>query len=241
MRLPILDAVERALSSTIESGPLRLFRARLEPVHIVRKLERILEQHALVCSRGTVVPHELVLRLHPTDAARLTAAGHQLPEVLSRQLERAIRRRRHTLLGPITLQIKSDSMVRQGQVQADVTRLPSNLSVYEDPIAATAPLAAARARPTVIDVTLPGSDPVSYSQQLIRFGRGVENDVVILDPQVSRCHAELRIENGSAELRDLESTNGTWVTGRRIAVAPITRALQVTLGNTEIQLQARLG
>jgi pSer/pThr/pTyr-binding forkhead associated (FHA) protein len=49
-----------------------------------------------------------------------------------------------------------------------------------------------------------------------RIGRAAENDVVLPDPGVSRFHAEIeRLPEGYV-LRDLGSTNGTLVGGRRV-------------------------
>ena len=48
------------------------------------------------------------------------------------------------------------------------------------------------------------------------IGRNVGSDIVINDPSVSRNHAELIVEGGSASIRDLGSSNGTFVNGTRI-------------------------
>ena len=48
------------------------------------------------------------------------------------------------------------------------------------------------------------------------LGRSREADVVIDDPNVSRKHAEVRPSGGSWTVRDLGSTNGVKVNGRRI-------------------------
>jgi tetratricopeptide (TPR) repeat protein len=57
----------------------------------------------------------------------------------------------------------------------------------------------------------------------VRLGRGPENEVVLEDPQkrVSRCHAELRWEEGRLILTDLHSANGTLVNGVRIEVVEL--------------------
>jgi serine/threonine protein kinase len=47
----------------------------------------------------------------------------------------------------------------------------------------------------------------------LTFGRSGHNDVVILDKQMSRRHLELRLQNGRAYVRDLDSANGTLVNG----------------------------
>ena len=45
----------------------------------------------------------------------------------------------------------------------------------------------------------------------VTFGRAQDNAVVLDDPTVSGRHAELREENGCWVVRDLGSTNGTYV------------------------------
>jgi pSer/pThr/pTyr-binding forkhead associated (FHA) protein len=44
-------------------------------------------------------------------------------------------------------------------------------------------------------------------------GRTTDNDIVIDDTSVSRCHAMLLIEDGEVMLLDMESTNGTSING----------------------------
>src|SRR5690242_1631573 len=49
---------------------------------------------------------------------------------------------------------------------------------------------------------------------LVRIGRGLENDIVLNDePNVSVHHVEIRRVDGSYRLYDLQSTNGTYVNG----------------------------
>ena len=48
------------------------------------------------------------------------------------------------------------------------------------------------------------------------LGRSREADIVFDDPNVSRKHAEVRPSGGSWTVRDLGSTNGVKVNGRRI-------------------------
>ena len=53
------------------------------------------------------------------------------------------------------------------------------------------------------------------------LGRGTDCDLRLVDPGVSRHHAELRVEDDQVVLVDLGSTNGTFVNGqpvRRVAL-----------------------
>jgi adenylate cyclase len=48
------------------------------------------------------------------------------------------------------------------------------------------------------------------------LGRALSSDLPVLDPTVSRRHAELTIEPSGVQLKDLGSSNGTFVNGSRI-------------------------
>jgi hypothetical protein len=49
------------------------------------------------------------------------------------------------------------------------------------------------------------------------IGRSNRADILLTDPRVSRRHAEIRLENGVAELVDLASTNGTRINGQGLS------------------------
>jgi Mg-chelatase subunit ChlD len=59
---------------------------------------------------------------------------------------------------------------------------------------------------------------------LTRIGRGTDNDMVIAEPQVSAHHAEIGFRQGHYYLRDLRSTNGTWVNQQRIKAETMLKA-----------------
>jgi hypothetical protein len=55
-----------------------------------------------------------------------------------------------------------------------------------------------------------------FDQPVIRIGRGESMDVLIDNVSVSRRQAEMREENGAWMLRDLGSSNGTFLNGHRL-------------------------
>lgn len=48
------------------------------------------------------------------------------------------------------------------------------------------------------------------------IGRSTEADVLVMDPEVSRRHAQLEADGGSVFITDLHSSNGTFLNGRQI-------------------------
>jgi hypothetical protein len=72
-----------------------------------------------------------------------------------------------------------------------------------------------------------------------KIGRRNENQIVLFSPLVSRTHAELRREGDRYFIRDLESSNGTYRSGK-----PVTREIELQDGDvltiSSIRITARL-
>jgi len=65
----------------------------------------------------------------------------------------------------------------------------------------------------------------------IHIGREAGVEIVIPLPQVSARHAAIeRVGPGLFRVRDLGSTNGTWVNGQRVAEAVVSAADELYLG-----------
>jgi pSer/pThr/pTyr-binding forkhead associated (FHA) protein len=63
------------------------------------------------------------------------------------------------------------------------------------------------------------------------LGRDLSNDIVVNDPEVSRRHARLILEEGGYILEDLGSTNGTFIRGQRLGAPLVLRPGEtITIG-----------
>jgi hypothetical protein len=74
-------------------------------------------------------------------------------------------------------------------------------------------------------------------RRAIVIGRSRECDLVLDDRNVSRRHAELVRESDGFVLRDLDSTNGSSVNGRRVRNAPVASGDTILLGSTSLTLE----
>jgi pSer/pThr/pTyr-binding forkhead associated (FHA) protein len=71
----------------------------------------------------------------------------------------------------------------------------------------------------------------------VRIGRGGDNDLVIDDLVVSRRHAELLAQpDGTYEILDLGSHNGTFLNGQPVTRAPVTPGDIVGIGHSAFRL-----
>ena len=72
-----------------------------------------------------------------------------------------------------------------------------------------------------------------------RLGRGPENAIALVQSTISREHAEIVVTETGARIRDLGSSNGTWVNGRRITDAiEIQAGDRIGLGGLELEFGA---
>lgn len=84
-----------------------------------------------------------------------------------------------------------------------------------------------------------GSQPIGDTP--IVMGRSRDCDITLADGNVSRRHAELARGPEGFVIRDLESTNGTLVNGRRVRRATVGAGDDITVGTTTLRIERRSG
>jgi pSer/pThr/pTyr-binding forkhead associated (FHA) protein len=71
-----------------------------------------------------------------------------------------------------------------------------------------------------------------------RFGRSSENEFRIEHVTVSSQHCEVILQAGSLVVRDCDSTNGTFVDGRRVTSAPLKAGQTLSLGDVNLLVES---
>jgi len=86
-----------------------------------------------------------------------------------------------------------------------------------------------------VTITVPEKNAQPYrfqlDRQVVTFGRGSENDIIIDCGSVSAKHAEMRRIEGGYELIDIGSTNGIKCDGVRQQVIPLHSGATLKLGD----------
>lgn len=67
----------------------------------------------------------------------------------------------------------------------------------------------------------------------VRIGRAPENDIQVISPYISRRHAELKLTEAGIKFRDLRSTSGSYLEGRRITDVLLFPGMSVRLGSPD--------
>jgi transcriptional regulator with GAF, ATPase, and Fis domain len=77
-----------------------------------------------------------------------------------------------------------------------------------------------------------------FDQAVVTLGAMDTNDLVLEDDTVSRHHCRIHQEGNSYVLRDLDSTNGTFINGVRIKEAYLKPDCSIMLGNTRLRFKS---
>ncbi len=72
---------------------------------------------------------------------------------------------------------------------------------------------------------------------IIRIGAHRDNDLTINDNRVSGHHCEIRLDPRGYRLRDLESTNGTFVAGLRVGDVYLKPGIEIQVGSSSIRFE----
>jgi hypothetical protein len=247
----MLERLESMASRIIEGWSARLFRARLQPVQIAKRVIRAMESHQTIALAKTFVPNSYVVGLSPSDFAQFDQYKRSLERDLAEAVLGAARDRDFTLLAYPTVEIEEDDDVAPGDlrvacalVDASGDEVPTDEPERLGGIATGQTMVLDRDALLSKKPRAPGGTVVAregsvrrevpLSADPITVGRDPKNDIVLDDRRVSRRHAEVRLRLGRYTLYDLQSTNGTFVNGRRIAEMVLSDEDRITIGGAEL-------
>ncbi|MFP5336015.1 MAG: FhaA domain-containing protein [Actinomycetes bacterium] len=222
----VLDRFERGIERAVNGAFAKAFKAEVQPVELASALRRETDTEAAVVARDrTLVPNAFVIELGPSDHDRVMEWDDTLAEELADAVTDHARQQRYAFVGPVSIRLERDEELETGVFRVRSARVKGTV----------APATAATATPhhPVLDVD---GRRYQLTGAVTVLGRGSDADVVVDDPGVSRRHAEIRLDGDSAVIRDLGSTNGTFVDGERTSTARLVDGSRITVGRTRITI-----
>lgn len=246
-----MDRIERIASQILEGWTARVLGARLQPVQLAKRLIRAMESHQTISLAKTFVPNSYVVSLSPADFEQFEPFRRSLERDLAEAVLGAARERSFTLLAFPTVELEREEDVARGDVRVscalvdasgdevppgspELGRVAAGHTMVLDRDA----LMRERPRAPKAFIEVPAERRrVALSAGPLAIGRDPDNDLVLDDRRISRRHAEIRLRLGRFTLYDLDSTNGTYVNGRRVAEVVLQPGDRIQIGGTELVVQ----
>lgn len=218
--MSFLTRLEQACAQLIERTFARSFPSDVEPAQIARKLVSTMEAQTRGEDGRLSAPSAYAVYVSQTDFARLEGDRESLEAAWTDLLR--------DLAGTVGVEF-SDGDPRVVMAVRDTMPLGAfTIEAGED------------AKPVQYALRMVKGVPPDGVYSIVgtaRVGRSEESEIVLVDPSVSRAHAVLETTTGEAIVRDLNSTNGTFVNGRRVRVGALRDGDELQFGNTKMRFE----
>jgi Protein of unknown function (DUF3662)/FHA domain len=256
--MPPLTAIERFFERLFERPSARLFRTRLQPVQLQRRIERAMETERLAASDRTLVPNRFVVRLNPIDLEGFGDMEGSLAAELADGALLFARSHRYTLVDRPRVDLLADPSVVRADIRVDAR--------FADPIAGREPgpnavdasdgrhahidasetMVFTVPRPSVPTARLRVTDATGSVREVsvgqgLTIGRATDNELVLRDERVSRHHGRLAGRRGTLIYTDLGSTNGTEVNGARVTEIVLGAGDTIRVGSCTLEVEVDEG
>jgi hypothetical protein len=212
----VLKSVENRLERIFEKTFSRPFKSALQPIEIGTRIVREVDLTRRLSSQGPISANQIRVWLGPTDATRFE--GFQ--KALVAELEETVRQHAvgegYSFVGPVHVEIFIDDDLKAGDLEVKTE------------------FVGGESQPRLLV-----SDGRSFSvgEHSLVIGRSPDVDLVINDSNVSRRHAEMWRTSEGVAIRDLQSTNGTFVNGHRISAVSLSPRDDVTIGTLHMRIE----
>ncbi|MGN6634704.1 MAG: FhaA domain-containing protein [Oryzihumus sp.] len=248
----LFDRVEQRLERAVNGAFARAFKSEVQPVEIAAAIRRAMDDKGAVLGHGrTFVPNIYTVELSPADHERLTSFSDALSDELVASAQEHTDSQHYTPGGPIQVHFSAHDDLETGVFRLRTSTAkarprpapaaPSGAAATEhQPVADPAP--APRINPNDRPWLEVDGDRYPLMGAITVLGRDDSADVVLDDPGISRKHSEIRVTSDGPHLvtsiRDLGSTNGTFVDGDRITSHRLEEGDRITVGRTTITFHA---
>jgi hypothetical protein len=210
-----LDKAERSIESAVSSLFAKLSNAELQPVEVSQSVKNAMDLAANKSHADRVlVPHRFMILTNPAELERFT------PEILSAiksEVAKHAASRSYRLTGEIDLSIKGDDKVTRGNCRVGSAAL--NDLVTWQPV-----------------ITFAGQRH-ALKNGTTSIGRDEAADITVDDRGLSRVHFEIGFDGEIAAIRDLGSTNGTFVDDMRVTELVLRSGSRISAGRTDFSFE----
>lgn len=233
---------ESFLENHIEGFFNKRLSSNLEPVELLKQLEREVVKRKTEVKDEVLVPNDYTLFLNAEDYQRLCA--QRVQDALYETVEKQVIRQDCFMDGELRIRLQKSRTVDLGicEVQSCFTENAVEQADEEEPHTLVlerkkfqVPLDLPQEYRIVSLTVLEGPDVdafLEFGEKQIYIGRRDKNDFILTDEKASRLHAYIAYERHRHVLHDAGSLNGTFLNGKRIEAACLKSGDEIRAGNT---------
>ncbi len=246
MPVGVIQRFERRLEGMVEGAFARAFKSELQPVEVASAVQREMDDRAAIVAQGrTLVPNDFVVEISQQDGQRLQVYADSLSQELANLAREYAKEQGYSFVGPVRVRFENagdlatgmfrirSGVIRGSTVEGGEIRQP----VSDVPQGGRGGVFGGHPR-LLVTTAVEGSDTTQRTYEIntpvTLLGRGTDCDLRLVDPGVSRHHAEIRVEGPEIALVDLGSTNGSFVNGQPIRRVTLVDGSRVTMGRTTL-------
>jgi len=207
-----LDNFEKGLERVVNGAFTKTFKSELQPVEISGHIRAEMDSKASILSRDRILaPNTFTVSLSVPDFKRMAALGDSLISELTDLATKHAKKQGFQFGAALAIKLVEDSTLNLGQVS-----VRSNTQNHEIEWMPTLEVNGQRYMLKVGQTSI---------------GRDVTADIQIQDTGLSRVHFAIIWDGRNAAAKDLQSTNGTRISGRPISEVAISNDTQIQAGS----------
>ena len=216
----VLKRIEQKLEKIVEGTFTRAFPSSVKPIELGKRVRRVLEDKKTIGVQGQIIiPNRYVISLSPKDLENIESIQESIQREISSSIRDHANDENYHFQGTLTVEILSNSSLKTGSIEVD--------GLFEENKGGFPP-------GSLIDEN---GKRLIITEQKLSIGRDTKSTMQVVDVEVSRNHAEIRLLNTSFVLIDLQSTNGTFVNGQRVQEHTLQNFDQIKIGSTILLFQ----
>lgn len=238
----IFKSLERKLEKAVEGLFSKAFEAKVQPIEVAKQIASAMDEGRTVGPERVYAPNVYQVFLAPHDYKQFSPFKEALLSEIAHYLNQKAEKEGYFLLGPVEISLFEDVDLSPGNFKVDyqIAYIGEESKALEE----TQSIAFKEAyeedlhfAPAYLEILEQGKK-FYLSKARLTIGRDKHNNIVLNNLGVSRTHAQIiRRRNNRFFLRDLESTNGSFVNGQPVKEKVLKDGDIITLGDIKLEFR----
>ena len=221
----ILKKIENNLGKIVEGIFDHTFNAPLHPVEIAKKITATIDNNITIDGSKKIAANHITVVMPEDVYDRIIKNAPEIIDQLKLYVRTHVDNQKYSLFGTLHIEITQGArLLVSAENVADKINLHSEGAVAKKPESLI-----------ITDLENKTESHIDLTEE-ITIGRSLDSAIVISNPAASRNHADIREIDGYYVLRDLNSSNGTMLNGKKITASRLKAGDEIMVAKTTIKV-----